>query len=161
MSRAETAIDSRLPPGAHSNQRKISIKGLPVYSGALLAQDAPVFDSLATREDSIAFARRLRGQFSIVIEDVATTIAITDFGCSRPVFYIPENRGESFRLASRLEDLVPLSNNEVSREGLFFYVARRRRRNRSALRRYRGGSSRARDVVSRHERRIGPVSRLG
>jgi asparagine synthase (glutamine-hydrolysing) len=124
MSRAETAIDSRLPPAAHSNQRKISIKGLPVYSGALLAQDAPVFGSLNTREDFIAFARRLRGQFSIVIEDGATTIALTDFGCSRPIFYIPENGGKSFRVASRLEDLVPLSNNEVSREALFFYVAR-------------------------------------
>jgi len=107
-----------------SVRRKISIKGLPVYAGALLPFDSPVFASLHTRADFTAFAKGLRGQFSIVIEDESTTIAITDFGCSRPVFYIPRSDGNGFRISSRLQDLVPFSRNQLSREALFFYVSR-------------------------------------
>lgn len=108
----------------HSDRRKISIKGLPVYSSALLSLDSPVFSSLRTREDFITFAKALRGQFSIVIEDESATIAITDFGCSRPVFYIADDGGKRFRVSSRLQDLVPISANQLSREALFFYVSR-------------------------------------
>jgi len=113
-----------IPESGQSDRRKISIQGLPVYSGALLAFDSPVFDSLRTREDFITFARRLRGQFSIVIEDPSTTVAITDFGCSRPVFYIPDSAEKGFRIGSRLPELTPLSSNRISREALFFYVSR-------------------------------------
>jgi len=110
-------------PG-QSDRRKISIKGLPVYSGAVLAIDSPVFASLHTKADFIALAKGLRGQFSIVIEDGATTVAITDFGGSRPVFFIPDSEGKGFRISSRLQDLVPLAGNHISREALFFYVSR-------------------------------------
>lgn len=107
-----------------SHRRKVSIKGLPVYSGALLSFDSPVFDSLHTRADFIAFAKELRGQFSILIEDESDTVAITDFGCSRPVFYIPNSAGNGFRVSSLLQDLVPFSRNQLSHEALFFYVSR-------------------------------------
>jgi asparagine synthetase B (glutamine-hydrolysing) len=107
-----------------SDRRRISIRGLPVYSGALLSFDSPVFASLHSRADFMAFARGLRGQFSIVIEDESTTVAITDFGCSRPVFYIPDVAGKGFHISSRLQDLVPFSSNHILREALFFYVSR-------------------------------------
>lgn len=115
---------SLLEERGQSNTRKISIKGLPVYSDALLACDSPVFAGLRTKDDFIAFAKKLRGQFSILIEDEDETIAITDFGCSRPVFYIPDGTGTGFRVSSRLQELVPFSRNQISLEALFFYVAR-------------------------------------
>ena len=107
-----------------SDRRKISIKGLPVYSSALLSFDSPVFELLFTKEDFVAFAKKLRGQFSIVIEDGSTTVAITDFGCSRPVFYIPDSTGKGFRVSSQLQELVPFSSDQIAPEALFFYVAR-------------------------------------
>jgi asparagine synthetase B (glutamine-hydrolysing) len=113
-----------VPENGPLDRRKISIRGLPVYSGALLSPDSPVFASLRTRADFITFAKALRGQFSIVIEDEFATVAITDFGCSRPVFYIADDGGKRFRVSSRLQDLVPLSANQLSREALFFYVSR-------------------------------------
>ena len=103
---------------------RVSIKGIPVYSGAVLAADSPVFASLHTKADFIALAKGLRGQFSIVIEDGPATVAITDFGGSRPVFYIPAGEGKGFRISSQLEDLVPFSSNRISRDALFFYVSR-------------------------------------
>jgi asparagine synthetase B (glutamine-hydrolysing) len=115
---------SPLGERSQSNTRKISIKGLPVYSGALLSFDSPVFAGLHTKDDFIAFAKKLRGQFSILIEDEVATIAITDFGCSRPVFYMPDGAGKGFRVSSRLQELVPFSRNQISREALFFYVTR-------------------------------------
>jgi asparagine synthetase B (glutamine-hydrolysing) len=113
-----------VPENDQSVPRRISIRGLPVYSGALLSLDSPVFASLRTRADFISFAKALRGQFSIVIEDESATVAITDFGCSRPVFYILDNSGKRFRVSSQLHDLVPFSSNQLSREALFFYISR-------------------------------------
>jgi len=113
-----------VPEQGPSDSRKISIQGLPVYCGALLSVDSPVFASLHTRADFTAFAKALRGQFSIVIEDESITVAITDFGCSRPVFYIPDSSGKRFLVSSRLADLVPFSGDQLLREALFFYVSR-------------------------------------
>jgi asparagine synthetase B (glutamine-hydrolysing) len=119
-----TQTNHIVPERGRSDRRKISIKGLPVYCGALLSLDSPVFASLHTRADFMAFAKALRGQFSILIEDESITVAITDFGCSRPVFYIPDGAGKRFIVSSRLEDLVPFSSNQLLREALFFYVSR-------------------------------------
>jgi asparagine synthetase B (glutamine-hydrolysing) len=113
-----------VPEYAQPDRRKVSIKGLPVYCGALLSFDSPVFHSLHTRADFVAFAKALRGQFSIIIEDQSITVAITDFGCSRPIFYIPDSAGKRFLVSSRLEDLVSFSSNQLLREALFFYVSR-------------------------------------
>ena len=119
-----TETGSIAPERGKSDRRKVSIKGLPVYSGALLSFDSPVFASLLTRADFIAFAKGLRGQFSILIEDESATVAITDFGCSRPVFYIRNGAGNGFHISSLLQDLVQFSCNQLSREALFFYVSR-------------------------------------
>ncbi len=115
-----TPISHAAPEQPHSDPRKISIRGLPVFAGALLSGDSPVFASLRTMSDFIAFAKKLRGQFSIVIEDASATVAITDFGCSRPVFYVPDSNSPTrFRVGSRLPDLLPVSRSTVSREALF------------------------------------------
>ncbi|MDP9170587.1 MAG: hypothetical protein M3N54_08225, partial [Acidobacteriota bacterium] len=76
------ATDSPAP------ERRITIRGLPVFEGRLLSPDSPVFHSLRTMEDFRRFAVRLRGQFCLLIQDGSRFIAITDFGCSRPVFYL-------------------------------------------------------------------------
>jgi hypothetical protein len=109
-----------VPEHDQVDRRKISIKGLPVYYGALLSFDSPVFASLHTKADFVAFAKALRGQFSIVIEDDSIAVAITDFGCSRPVFYIPDSSGKRFLVSSRLADLVPFSRNQLFTRGALF-----------------------------------------
>jgi asparagine synthetase B (glutamine-hydrolysing) len=116
-------IDGTAAAEHRKSSRKISIKGLPIYSGAVLTPDSPLFTSLHSKAHFMALAKKLRGQFSIVIEDDSETIAITDFGCSRPVFYIPDREGK-FRVSSQLRDLIPFSGNRLSHEALFFYVSR-------------------------------------
>jgi asparagine synthetase B (glutamine-hydrolysing) len=116
-------IDGGADPEHRKSSRKISIKGLPIYSGAVLTPHSPLFTALPAKTDFIELAKKLRGQFSIVIEDDSETIAISDFGCSRPVFYTPDREGK-FRVSSHLRDLLPFSGNRLSLEALFFYVSR-------------------------------------
>lgn len=115
-----TRTEGMLPGLVQSRRRKVSIKGLPVLSGSLLPTDSPVFESLRTKDDFIAFAGKLRGQFSIVIEEDSTTIAITDFGGSRPVYYNPA----SGRVATAIGELLPQVSPRLAHEALFFYVSR-------------------------------------
>jgi asparagine synthase (glutamine-hydrolysing) len=102
--------------------RKITIRGLPVFSGAVLSENHSIWDELRTVEDYARFARKLRGQFAIVVDQGAEIFAITDFGCSRPVFYQWDRERSCYRLAIRLKDLVPSS---LSQAALFFYTTRR------------------------------------
>src|SRR5580704_11821718 len=85
---------------------RITIRGLPVFSGAVLSEDDPVWDELRTVEDYARFARGLRGQFSIVVDRGNEILAITDFGCSRPVFYQWDRERSSYRVAHNLCDLT-------------------------------------------------------
>jgi asparagine synthetase B (glutamine-hydrolysing) len=104
--------------------KNISIRGLPVFSGEVLSPASPVFTSLSTLPDFVRFAKQLRGQFSIIVEDGARTIAITDFGCSRPVFYLRDSASASYRVSVRLPDLIPFSRKQLRKEALFFYSSR-------------------------------------
>src|SRR5437867_2611871 len=107
-----------------TGKRKITIRGLPVFSGSVLSPDCPTFQTLHTAQDFARFARQLRGQFCIVVDDGSETVAITDFGCSLPVFYWRDAAQPGYRVSPRLADLIPFSNRQVSREALFFYVSR-------------------------------------
>jgi len=100
---------------------QISIEGLPVLSGEVLSPASAAFESLKEPEDFVRFACRLRGQFCIVIDQGPRIVAITDFGCSRPVFY---TRGGGWKVTTRLVDLVPSSGGHVAKDALFFYVSR-------------------------------------
>ena len=104
--------------------RKITIRGLPVFSGAVLSAESTALQSLQTAGDFVRFARRLRGQFCILVEDGTETIAISDFGGSLPVFYLRDDVASRYRVSPRLADLVPFSKRQVSKEALFFYVSR-------------------------------------
>lgn len=110
-------------PGAIAT-KTISIRGLPVFSGEVLSAASPVFTSLTTLPDFVRFAKQLRGQFSIVIEDGKKTIAVTDFGCSRPVFYLRDSVAARYRVSTQLRELVPFSRKQIRKEALFFYSSR-------------------------------------
>ncbi|HTA46699.1 MAG TPA: asparagine synthase C-terminal domain-containing protein [Bryobacteraceae bacterium] len=101
---------------------KVTICGLPIHSREVLSPDSAIFASLHERQDFIQFARQLRGQFAIVIEDGSRTVAITDFGCSRPIFYLRDVAG--FKVSTKLADLIGLSRKRMSKEALFFYASR-------------------------------------
>ena len=76
------------------------------------------------RPTTFALPDKLRGQFSIIVETAAETFAITDFGCSRPVFYFHDTVQGVFRLSFELRDLAPLSSGHLNAAALFFHVAR-------------------------------------
>lgn len=103
---------------------KADIRGLPVFSGEVLSPDSPVLASLDSIEDFVGFAKKLRGQFSIIVERGSKTVAITDFGGSRPVFRLVDPAGGGYRLGTRLADLIPFSRKRMSKEALFFYASR-------------------------------------
>jgi asparagine synthetase B (glutamine-hydrolysing) len=105
-------------------RREVVIAGLPVYSGELLTSHTPVFESLKTPPDYIRFAEQLRGQFSIIVERVDETFAITDFGCSRPVFYAWDTARSAYRVAPRLADVSGLSTGRFNSAALFFHAVR-------------------------------------
>jgi asparagine synthase (glutamine-hydrolysing) len=104
-------------------RRKITIHGHAVMDRRLLTSAATVFDGLRTIQDYARFAARLRGQFCITIESGCETFAITDFGGSRPVFYLWDQKQACYRVSPRLSELLP-SNGEINKHELFSYVTR-------------------------------------
>ena len=102
----------------------VRVAGLPVYAGELLTGDAPIFRSLRTAPDYLRFAKQLRGQFCIIVETGAETFAITDFGYSRPVFYLWDGARGGFRVAPTLAEIAPLSGGGFNPAALFFHVDR-------------------------------------
>jgi asparagine synthetase B (glutamine-hydrolysing) len=115
---------SRATPESLRLTRTVSICGLPVYSGALLTPESPVFRNLHTPADFVRFAKGLRGQFCILISEGRKTVAITDFGCSRPVFFMPDPATGMYRVSSQLADLVPFSSKRIAKAALFCYILR-------------------------------------
>jgi asparagine synthetase B (glutamine-hydrolysing) len=102
----------------------VTIEGLPILDDRLLRPDDPVFASCVTLESAKALARRLRGQFAVVVHNEASTIAITDLVGSRPIFYINSRPGEAVRLGTRLHELRPYVSGDLAAPALFFYAAR-------------------------------------
>ena len=74
--------------------------------------------------DFYLFIFKKAGFNPIVIEDGERTIAITDFGCSRPVFYLRDSTTACYRVSARLPELVPFSRKQIRNEALFFYSSR-------------------------------------
>ena len=101
----------------------ITIAGHAVLDRTQLTTAAPVFGGLGTIQDYVLFAARLRGQFCITVETGSETFAITDFGGSRPVFYLWDEKLARYCVSARLNDLVQ-SSGEISKHAVFSYVTR-------------------------------------
>lgn len=100
--------------------REITIRGHAIYGGDVLSSDSAVFATLQDLSDYACFARKLRGQFSIVVAAADRVFAITDFGGSRPVFY--RLRGERYRVSGTLDELVTSGDRRIGEDALFFYL---------------------------------------
>lgn len=105
------------PPGS----MRVKIEGLPIHGGALLTADDAVFSRLATHDDFLSFAKGLRGQFAIIVENNSTVTAITDFACTFPIYYLRDQTG-AYRTSFVLHDMRPHVSGEISKEALFFYA---------------------------------------
>src|SRR6266700_1802802 len=124
MPDAAACVLKRVVTAGNTAARIIKIRGLPVYRGELLTPATPSFQSLQTLPDLIGFAKQLRGQFCILIESAAETFAITDFGYSRPVFYLRDPVQGTFRVGLSLAELAPLSSGRLNPAALYFHLSR-------------------------------------
>lgn len=108
--------------GEPSTKTCVSIQGTPLYSGAFLTSDSPVWNRLHTRADYTHFARGLRGQFSIVVESGEGLVAISDFGGTRPIFYVWDAGRNGFCINQEIAGLKQLADNRLNPRALFFYA---------------------------------------
>src|SRR5205085_407067 len=78
--------------------------------------------SLRSLDDCANFARKLRGQFTIIVRHADAVFALTDFAGSLPVYYT--SSGGGYHIATRLAELRRHCNGEISRAGTYFFAAR-------------------------------------
>lgn len=102
----------------------VTMEGLPVLDGRLLRAGDPIFASCLTLDGAIVLARRMRGQFAVVVRHGSHVIAITDLVGSRPIFYTEPRPGEAVRITTRLHDLRPYVSGDIAARALFFYAIR-------------------------------------
>jgi asparagine synthase (glutamine-hydrolysing) len=107
---------------APSSLSAVSIEGSPVLSGRTITPADPELLALGSLQEYAEFARKLRGQFSIVVRQGGAITAITDFIGSLPLYYIRTK--DVWHVATRLPELRPYSDGRLSRAALFFFAAR-------------------------------------
>ncbi|ATQ67635.1 MULTISPECIES: asparagine synthase-related protein [Methylosinus] len=100
----------------------VTIEGAPIYEGRRLGAEDPVFREPASIERLIAFCRKLRGEFAIVIRDGENrTIAITDLVASVPIYRL-DRRSRAPLVSTRLCDLAPHATGALSPEALYHWA---------------------------------------
>lgn len=117
---AETIHPSVAQPSRQKPQ--VQLSGLPVFNGRVLTIGEVPVDELDSTDKLVHFARQLRGQFALIIQDPRQAIAITDPFGSYPVFYV-QDASPSVRVSSRALELANTKGTKLSAQAIYSYVA--------------------------------------